>query len=492
MSPDPPATEGLTAPFIDGESCGSVAETVIDVIDPSNGQRCFSLPAGCEGDVDRAVGAARAASEDGRWTELPPSARKNVLHRFADLVAADATTLDVLDAGEMGKPISTQVLSATAAANLLRFCAESVDKMMGDVLTSDPHSLVVQRRVPRGVVAAVTSWNFPTYVAMLKVAPALAAGNCVVLKPSEMASRSSVRLAQLAMRAGMPPGVLNVVLGLGTTVGRALGLHCDVDMLTFTGSTTVGKLMHEYAAQSNLKVVKAECGGKSPQIVFADGVDLDAASNSIAQLLLTNQGQICSVGSRLLVQREIASEIIERIAARAKQIVMGNALDSKTTFGPLASARQCARVMQYIETAPAEGAKCVAGGRRALLDSGGHFVEPTIFSEVPPGARIAQEEIFGPVLSVIPFADEPEAIRIANGTSYGLSAYVWTANLSTGMRMAKAIRSSVRINAAVPQGEGPGFAYSNEPARQSGVGIEGGLPGIESYMRRQTVWFNYA
>jgi acyl-CoA reductase-like NAD-dependent aldehyde dehydrogenase len=364
--------------------------------------------------------------------------------------------------------------------------------MMGDVLTSDPHSLVVQRRVPRGVVAAVTSWNFPTYVAMLKVAPALAAGNCVVLKPSEMASRSSVRLAQLAMRAGMPPGVLNVVLGLGTTVGRALGLHCDVDMLTFTGSTTVGKLMHEYAAQSNLKVVKAECGGKSPQIVFADGVDLDAASNSIAQLLLTNQGQICSVGSRLLVQREIASEIIERIAARAKQIVMGNALDSKTTFGPLASARQCARVMQYIETAPAEGAKCVAGGRRALLDSGGHFVEPTIFSEVPPGARIAQEEIFGPVLSVIPFADEPEAIRIANGTSYGLSAYVWTANLSTGMRMAKAIRSSVRINAAVPQGEGPGFAYSNEPARQSGVGIEGGLPGIESYMRRQTVWFNYA
>jgi acyl-CoA reductase-like NAD-dependent aldehyde dehydrogenase len=491
MSPNPRASEQLAMPFIDGVWSQSAGEASIDVINPSNGRRCLTLPAGCEADVNRAVTSARAAFEDCRWTDMPPSARKNVLHRFADLIAADGPVLDALDAGEMGKPIGTAWANATSAAGLMRFCAESVDKVMGDVLTSDRHSFVAQQRVPRGVVGAVTAWNFPTYVTLLKIAPALAAGNCVVLKPSEMASRSSVRLAQLAVQAGLPPGVLNVVVGLGNTVGRALGLHRDVDMLTFTGSTAVGKLMHEYAAQSNMKVVKAECGGKSPQIVFADGVDLDAASTSIAQFLLTNHGQICSVGSRLLVQRSVESEVIERIGARMKQIVMGDALDPKTTFGPLVSAKQCARVMQYIETAPAEGAQCVAGGRRALGETGGYFVEPTIFRNVAPSARLAQEEVFGPVLAVIPFEDEAEAIRIANGTMYGLSAYVWTANLSTGMRMAKAIRSSVRISAVAPQGEGPGFAYSNEPAGQSGVGVEGGLAGIESYMRRHTIWFNH-
>jgi acyl-CoA reductase-like NAD-dependent aldehyde dehydrogenase len=492
VSPNPPAVEQIAAPFIDGVLSQSAGEELVEVINPSNGRRCLSIPAGCDADVNRAVVSARSAYEDGRWTEMPPAARKGVLHRFADLIATDALKLDALDAGEMGKPVSTVWANAAAAANLMRFCAESVDKVMGDALTSDPYSLVVQRRVPRGVVAAVTAWNFPTYVTLLKIAPALAAGNCVVLKPSEMASRSSVRLAQLAVQAGLPPGVLNVVPGLGSTVGRALGLHRDVDMLTFTGSTVVGKLMHEYAAHSNLKVVKAECGGKSPQIVFGDGVDLEAACDSIAQFLLTNQGQICSVGSRLLVQRSIEPEVLERIAARMKQIVMGDALDPKTTFGPLVTAKQCARVMQYIESAPAEGAQRVVGGRRALLDSGGYFVEPTLFRNVSPDARIAQEEVFGPVLSAITFEDEAEAIRIANGTMYGLSAYVWTANLSTGMRMAKAVRSSVNVCSAAPKGEGPGLAYSSEPAGQSGVGVEGGLPGIESYMLRQTVVFNHA
>jgi acyl-CoA reductase-like NAD-dependent aldehyde dehydrogenase len=314
----------------------------------------------------------------------------------------------------------------------------------------------------------------------------------VVLKPSELSTRSAIRLAQLAVEAGVPSGVMNVVPGLGGTVGRALGLHADVDMIAFTGSTETGKQMLAYAGQSNMKAVLAECGGKSPHIVFDDGVDLDAAAASIARMLLTNQGQICSVGSRLLVQRSVAQAMVERITAHMSPLVMGDALDPKTTFGPLASARQCSRVMQYIESGTSEGAELVAGGKRALLGSGGYFIEPTVFANVPATARIAREEIFGPVLAVIPFADEREAVSIANDTMYGLIAYVWTANLATGMRVAKGIRSSVRLNASPPCGEGAGHAASIEPSGQSGLGTEGGLAGMESYLRRQTLWINHA
>ena len=280
--------------------------------------------------------------------------------------------------------------------------------------------------------------------------------------------------------------------GRGETVGRALGLHMNVDMVTFTGSTAVGKLMLQFAGQSNLKVVMAECGGKSPQIVFADGLDLDAVSEVIAQRLLTNQGQICSVGSRLLVERAVEERVVERVVSRMRQVVIGDALDPKTTFGPVASDVQRARVMNYIDTAQADGARLVVGGRRVLPETSGCFVEPTVFREVSPAARIAQEEIFGPVLSVIPFRDEAEAIRIANGTIYGLVAYVWTNNLSKALRVAKDIRSSVRINAAVPLGEGAGHASSAEPAGQSGIGAEGGVAGMQSYMRRQAITFSYA
>lgn len=481
-----------TGLFIDGVITSASSDAIVDVINPSSGQRLLSIPAGCGVDVDRAVASARHAFDDGRWSDAPPSFRKKTLHRLADLILTQSEVLDALDAAEMGKPVREKFGNATAAADLMRFYAESIDKVMGDAYSSDKNSFVAQRRVPRGVVAAVTPWNFPTINAVRKLAPALAAGNCVVLKPSELASRSALRLAHFALEAGLPPGVLNVVLGLGETTGRALGLHGDVDMLTFTGSTDVGKRMLKYAGQSNMKVIVAECGGKSPQIVFDDGVDLDAASDSIARFLLTNQGQVCTVGSRVLVQKSIEAALVDRIASRFKQIVMGDAQDPRTTFGPLVSAKQCARVMQYIEGGHADGAQLVLGGRRALADSGGYFVEPTLFRKVSPTARIAQEEIFGPVLTVIPFADEAEAVRIANGTMYGLMAYVWTANLATGMRMAKAIRSSVRISAAAPTGEGAGHAASSEPFGQSGIGVETGLAGMESYLRRQLVWINHA
>lgn len=480
------------APFIDGQWQRSASDMTVEVINPSNGRGLLSIPAGHETDVNRAVESARCAFDDGRWSDAAPSFRKQVLHRFADLIGTHAAELDALDAEEMGKPVSTGAFNAAGTAGHMRFNAEAIDKIAGDVYGSDTRSLVLQRRVPRGVVGAIVPWNFPTFNAVLKAAPALAAGNCLVLKPSELSSRSALRLAALAVEAGLPSGVFNVVPGLGETVGRALGLHMDVNMLTFTGSTEVGKLMLQYAGQSNMKVVMAECGGKSPQIVFDDGVDLDQASASIAGFLLTNQGQICSVGSRVLVERSIEDALIERIVAQMQNIAMGDALDPATTFGPLVSAKQRDRVMGYIESASGQGARLVTGGRRALAESGGYFVEPTVFTRVSPGARIAQEEIFGPVLSVIPFDREDEAVRIANGTPYGLAAYVWTADLSRGMRMAKSIRSLVMINSAAPSGEGAGAAVSWEPVGMSGIGAESGLPGLESYLRRQLVWFNHA
>lgn len=484
--------DDLITPWIDGASVNSQEDVTADLVNPANGRRFASIAAGCEADVNRAVASARCAFEDGRWSEAAPSFRKKSLHRLADLIALEAPALDALDAADMGKPISVEFCNSAAAAELVRFCAEAVDKIFGDVYSSDRNTFVTQRRVPRGVVAAIVPWNFPAYVALLKLAPALAAGNCVILKPSELSPRSAIRIAELATEAGVPPGVLNVVPGLGETVGRALALHQDVDMITFTGSTAVGKQMLQYAGHSNMKVVMTECGGKSPQIVFDDGGDLDAAARQIANLLLTNQGQICSVGSRLLVQQTIEAQLIESISTHLRNIVMGDPLDARTTFGPLASAEQLSRVMQYIDSAPMDGAMLAIGGRRGLQETGGYFVEPTVFRGVSPTARIAREEIFGPVLSVIPFADESEAIRVANSTAYGLVAYVWTADLSTAMRMSKGVRSSIFINAAAPVGEGAGHAASSEPTRQSGLGAEGGISGIENYLRRQLVWFNHS
>ena len=485
-------TSHAVAPMTEGAVVASETDELIAVVNPSNGRLLISIPAGSPKDVELAVASCRRAFEDGRWSDAPPSSRKRTLHKFADLIEQESAALDSLDAEEMGKPVSVRFANAAAAASLLRFYAEAVDKVTGDVFSSDRHSLVLQRRVPRGVVAAVVPWNFPTYNAVLKVAPALAAGNSIVLKPSELSSRSALRLAHLALQAGLPPGVFNVVPGLGEIVGKALGLHDDVDMLTFTGSSEVGKRMLEYAGQSNMKLVIAECGGKSPQIVFDDGIDLDAAAEAVAAFLLTNQGQICSVGSRLLVQRSIESTLVEKIVARMKQVVMGDALDPKTTFGPLVSAKQCSRVMQYIHEASCEGARLLTGGRRVLEECGGYFVEPTVFANVSPTARIAREEIFGPVLSVISFDGIADAIRIANSTAYGLAAYVWTADLSTGMKMARGIRSSVFIYAAAPQQEGAGHAASFEPIGRSGLGAEGGLAGMESYLRRHSVWFSHS
>lgn len=476
---------------IDGRHQASKADGSIDVFNPSRGIRLAQISSGCNLDVDLAVSAARKAFDEGPWSSLPPSDRKATLHRLADLIHRDAELFDQIDAIEMGKPVSTWRADAAAASEYVRYHAEAADKVAGTVLPTDGRSYHTLRAVPRGVVGAITPWNFPTYNAAMKIGPALAAGNTMVLKPSELSSFSALRLAQLGLEAGLPPGVLNVVLGHGHTVGKALALHEGVDMITFTGSTNVGKLIMQYAGQSNMKKILAECGGKCPQVVFDDGINLDAAAEFISLYLLTNQGQVCSAGTRLLVQRSLETKLLDKLTKRFNAIKPGDAWQPDTTFGPLVSKGQCEKVLAYIEAGTKSGGELVVGGTRLLGDSGGNFIAPTIFRDVPSSASIAQEEIFGPVLSVTAFDEEAEAIELANGTRYGLNAYVWTADLGRGMRMGEAIRSTVSIRSGNSKGIGPGYAGTVEPLGDSGIGPEGGLAGLSGYLRHHAVGFFY-
>nr|WP_047168055.1 aldehyde dehydrogenase family protein [Sphingomonas sp. Y57] len=476
-------------PLIDGRSQPSSSMSAHPVINPSTGTNIFELAEGSAEDIDAAVAAARRAYDDERWWGLALPARKAIMLRWAELVRTHQPELDRLDAEEMGKPVSVRLFGGASAADLLQFHAEAIDKLRSDVFNSDSDSFVTTRISPRGVVGAIVPWNFPTFNALLKIGPALAAGNSVVLKPSELASRSALRVAELAHEAGLPSGVLNVVTGLGETTGKALALHMDVDMIAFTGSSEVGRLMQSYAGQSNMKVVLAECGGKSPQIVFEDA-DIEAAAQAIAGFILTNSGQTCSVGSRVLVQRSIEDAFVERLRALIANFTMGEATHPETTFGPLATARQRDRVREFLDGARREGATVHSGDRASGFENGS-FIDPAIVQGVSPFDPIAQEELFGPVLTILPFDGEDDAIRIANATIFGLIAYVWTRDIGRAFRIGKRVRSSVQINAAAATGFGAGHAAPFEPARQSGVGKEGGIPGLESYIRHQLFWINH-
>jgi acyl-CoA reductase-like NAD-dependent aldehyde dehydrogenase len=482
----------IVSSLIEGSSVASSSEETFDLVNPSTGEIGGRHPVGVAQDVDHAVASARRALDDRAWWDTNPAHKKKVLHRLADLMEANAAELDCIDATDMGKPVSLTVFNAVGAAGFVRFCAEAVDKCSGETLATGPGSYSAVSFVPRGVVAAIVPWNFPTFNAVLKLGPGLAAGNSVVLKPSELSSRSAVRIAQLALEAGLPQGVLNVVVGQGGTIGRALAEHMGVDMIAFTGSTSVGKLMLQYSATSNMKVVLAECGGKSPQIVFDDCHSLDDAAFMIAFSITMNQGQVCSTGSRLLVQSSIAEDLIERVVQRMKALKPGNAIESTTTYGPLVTAKQMERVLAYIDKGTSEGATIVTGGHQFLKESGGYFVEPTLFKGVRPNSTIAQEEIFGPVLSATTFDTVEEAILLANSTKYGLAAYVWTTDVTKTLKMARYLKSGLVASfAAMPSDAGPGSALSIEAHGQSGIGIESGIPGIRSYMRQQLLWANY-
>lgn len=478
-----------TRPWISGRRIEAGVSESFKSVNPATDALVAELPACGAREIDAAVAAARACFEQGSWANQSPRRRGHVLMDFADAVERHADELALLDTLEMGMPVGFGSADMRGAANAVRATAEMADKLIDQVIPNDRSTLLLNLREPVGVVGAITPWNFPAYVGITKIAPALAVGNSVVLKPSEVASLSCLRLGELAAEVGMPEGALNIVPGLGSVAGAALASHMDVDLLTFTGSTATGKRLLELSGQSNMKRLILECGGKSPQIVFADMEDLDAIAQAVVDSITFNTGQVCVAGSRLLVERSIHDALLERVIARARKIEAGDPLDERTTFGPLASHDQLKKVRRYCEIAGNEGAVAVLSGDNSGHQNGCYWM-PTIFAQVRSEMRIAQEEIFGPLLAVCAFDDESEAVRLANSTVYGLAASVWTRDMGRSLRLARAIRAgSVSIAGQPGATVVDATTGSFDPHGQSGFGIEGGFEGMRAMTRGKSITF---
>ncbi|WP_394375242.1 aldehyde dehydrogenase [Stutzerimonas frequens] len=472
--------------FIQGEYTEAQAGDRFDCISPVDG-RVLAQVASCDqADAERAVASARAAFEAGSWARLAPAKRKAVLIRFADLLEANREELALLETLDMGKPIGDSLaVDIPGAARALRWSGEAIDKIYDEVAATPHDQLGLVTREPVGVVAAIVPWNFPLMMACWKLGPALATGNSVVLKPSEKSPLTAIRIAQLAIDAGIPAGVLNVLPGYGHTVGKALALHMDVDTLVFTGSTRVAKQLMIYAGESNMKRVWLEAGGKSPNIVFADAPDLQAAAQAAAGAIAFNQGEVCTAGSRLLVERSIRERFLPMVVEALKGWKPGNPLDPATNVGALVDTQQLNTVLGYIDAGRQAGAQVLIGGQRTLEETGGLYVEPTIFDGVSNAMKIAQEEIFGPVLSVISFDSAEEAVAIANDTPYGLAAAVWTADLSKAHRTARALRAgSVWVN----QYDGGDMTAPFGGFKQSGNGRDKSLHAFDKYTELKATW----
>jgi len=479
-------------PYIGGGPREARRKDRLVVINPATEEKTAEV-CDCGGeDVDAAVAAARSAFDQGPWGEGSPRLRKQVLHAFAGGIEQHAEELAMADCADMGKPISAARFEAGIAAAFIRYYAEALDKMTaGQAPPAGPGAMELQLRVPRGVVATITPWNYPVINAALKIGPILAAGNTCIVKPSEISPRSALKLAAIATEAGLPDGALNVVPGTGET-GDALARHSDVDMLAFTGSTQTGKALLRATGESSMKPLLLECGGKSPEIVLPDMADTDLAdlAQAIVGGAFANQGQLCVARSRLLLHTSLHDRLIEQILAAANRLLPGDPGDPETRFGPLASAAQRDKVIGLIDRGIAEGAELLLDGRNAR--SPGYYVGPTVFASVGANMTIAREEIFGPVLSILRFNDTDEAIDMANDSDYGLAATLWTRDLATGHRLSRRIRAgNVKVAASPAQVEGVGLSHSGEPVGQSGFGIEGGMKGLETYTRLQSIEFSY-
>ncbi|NIC43719.1 aldehyde dehydrogenase [Aquabacterium sp. A08] len=471
---------------INGQRVAARSGQTFDCISPVDGRVLTQVARGAEADVDAAVQAARAAFEDRRWAGKPPAARKRILIKFAELIQAHGDELALTETLDMGKPVKyAKGVDVHSAANCIRWYGEAVDKVYDEIAPTADTALALITREPVGVVGVIVPWNYPMIMAAWKIAPALAAGNSVVLKPSEKSPLTALRLAELALEAGIPSGVFNVVPGFGPEAGSPLALHMDVDCIAFTGSTRVGKQIHVMAGQSNLKRAWTELGGKSPNIVFADCPDLDRAVDAAIGSIFFNQGESCNAPSRLFVEASIKDAFLEKALAKVPAYQPANPLDKNTVMGALVDTTQMNTVLRYIESGKAEGAKLLAGGEAVEPVAGGCYVQPTIFDGVHNTMTIAREEIFGPVLSVLSFTDVADVVRQANQSVYGLQAAVWTRDLNKAHGVARALRAgTVHVNQydeddiTVPFG---GF-------KQSGVGRDKSLHAFDKYTETKTTW----
>lgn len=472
--------------FINGRYVDAKSGKTFDSINPATGKILTKVAACDQEDVEIAVKSARQAFNAGVWSQRAPSERKTILLKFADLIEQHQFDLALMETLDTGKPISdSATIDLPGTINCIRWYAEIIDKIYGQVAPTAPNIIATITREPLGVVGAVTPWNYPIYLACSRIAPALVCGNSIIIKPAEQSSLTAIYIAELATEAGVPPGVLNVIPGIGEIAGRALGMHPDVDGISFTGSTEVGKLFLRYSSESNMKRINLECGGKSPNIIMADYQDLDRAAAVSAGEVFLNQGEICCAPTRLLVQHEIKDKFLEKLILAGKKFHPADPLDPATRMGAIIDETQTKQIISYIESGKDAGAKLVLGGKQVHQHTGGYFIEPTIFDNVQNSMKIAREEIFGPVLSIIPFKTMEEAIQIANDTHYGLAAAVWTQDINRAHKIAKAIRAGVVSVNCVSGGDvtTPFGGY-----KQSGIGRESGLDALHHYSEVKTTW----
>jgi gamma-glutamyl-gamma-aminobutyraldehyde dehydrogenase len=471
---------------IDGDRRAAQTGETFTCVSPIDGRPLGEVARGRVADIDAAVRSARAAFDDGRWAHKAPAVRKRILQRFAEKILAARDELALLETLDMGKPIQYALsVDVPAAARCIQWYAEAVDKVYDEIAPTARNALALITREPMGVVGAIVPWNYPMIMAAWKLGPALAAGNSVVLKPSEKSPLTALRLGDLAVEAGLPPGVFNVVPGLGTEAGEALALHMEVDAIGFTGSTRTGRRMLEYAGRSNLKRVYNELGGKSAFIVFDDFADLPRAARTAAGSMFFNQGESCNAPSRVLVHERIADEFVRIVCGETSKYQPADPLDPGTEMGAIVDEVQMRTVLGYIDAGSGEGARLASGGRQARAETGGCYVEPTVFDRVSNGMRIAREEIFGPVMSVLRFETEDEALALANDSSYGLQASVWSHQIDRAHRMARALRAgTVHIN----QYDEDDITVPFGGYKQSGNGRDKSLHAFDKYTELKTTW----
>ena len=472
--------------LINGQRVAAVSGAEFDCISPVDGRTLTQVARCAAHDIDLAVAAARQAFEDRRWRGKSPVQRKRILLRFADLLLEHAESLALTETLDMGKPIQyARTVDVKGAAHCIRWYGEAIDKVYGEIAPTADTALALITHEPLGVVGVVVPWNYPMLMACWKIAPALAAGNSVVLKPSEKSPLTALRMADLALQAGIPAGVFNVVPGMGLEAGAPLALHMDVDCIAFTGSTRVGKQIHVMAGQSNLKRAWTELGGKSPNIVFADCPDLDRAVEAALTGIFFNQGQSCNAPSRLFLEASIQEVFLEKALALVPQFAPANPLLPDTIMGALVDDAQMKNVLRYIEGAKAEGAKLLVGGGQVLADTGGCYVQPTIFAGVREEMTIAREEIFGPVLAVQTFTDTAQVVRMANNSIYGLHAGVWTRDINKAHGVARALRvGTVHVN----QYDEDDITVPFGGYKQSGIGRDKSLHALDKYTETKTTW----